>query len=159
MYHYFIEKQSQRMIRDSLLGFLYLAVGLTLFLLGVSTGFMPLGRILGENLYIQVSTIWLMLIGFILGVVAILAEPAIYVLIDQMEMVTGGAVAKLPILMTLSISIGLAIVLSIAKILVPNLNLWGILFIGFALILILANKVSPLFVGLALDSGEQPQGQ
>lgn len=158
LYHYLIEKQSQRMIRDSLLGFLYLAVGLTLFLLGVSTGFMPLGRILGENLYMQVPTIWLMLIGFILGVVAILAEPAIYILIDQMEMVTGGAVAKLPILMTLSISIGLAIVLSIAKILVPNLNLWGILFIGFALILILANKVSPLFVGLALDSGGTASG-
>lgn len=158
LYHHFIEKQSQRMVRDSLLGFLYLAIGLSLFLLGVSTGFMPLGRVLGESLYMHVPIILLLSIGFILGVVAILAEPAIYVLIDQIEMVTGGAVAKLPILITLSVAIGLAIVLSIAKILIPGLNLWSILFVGFALIIALSYKVPSLFVGLALDSGGTASG-
>lgn len=158
LFHFFIERQSKQTLKDITVGLGYLLVGLTLFLAGVASGFMPVTQVLGAALYENYHPIWPILIGFILGVVAILAEPAIYVLIDQVEDITGGAIPKKAVLIAICLGVGLAISLTVIRIITTELRLWHILLPGFGLAIALTWFVPKLFVGLAFDSGGVASG-
>lgn len=157
-YHGFIEKQSKRTFKDIMVGLSYLMVGLVIFLTGVSAGFMPTSQYLGGQLFQSQPPYVIILIGFILGVMAILAEPAIYVLIDQIEDITGGTISRNLVLALISIGVGVAISLTIVRILVPGLRLWHLLLPGYLLIIILAKIIPNLFVGMGFDSGGVASG-
>ena len=74
-------------------GLLYTFIGLTLFLVGVNAGFMEVGRVMGQG--IAKDYFWLLpVIGFFLGMVVVLAEPAVYVLTEQVEDVTAGHIKR-----------------------------------------------------------------
>lgn len=138
-------------------GLLYTYIGLTLFLVGVNAGFMEVGRIMGEGIANYYS--WLLpIIGFLLGMVVVLAEPAVYVLTEQVEEVTAGHIKKRVILLTLSIGIAFAVAMSMLRIMIPSLKLWHFLLPGFAIAAFLSYKVPPIFVGIAYDSGGVASG-
>ena len=151
-------KLTKNHLRSILIGILYTLVGLTLFLLGVNTGFMEAGRILGYGIA-NMDQKWLLpAIGFLLGTVVVLAEPAVYVLTEQVENVTSAHIKKKNILVTLSIAIAFAVTMSMLRILVPGLKLWHFLLPGFALAALLSYFVPSIFVGIAYDSGGVASG-
>lgn len=158
IYHLFIERQSKQTFKDIMVGLLYLMIGLVLFLTGVSSGFMPVGQYLGSELYASQPSFVIVMLGFILGVMAILAEPAIYVLIDQIEDTTGGVISKRVVLALISVGVGVAIALTLLRVLIPGLRLWHILLPGYVLTLLLARFVPNLFVGMGFDSGGVASG-
>lgn len=138
-------------------GLLYTYIGLTLFLVGVNAGFMEVGRTMGEG--IAISYPWLLpVVGFSLGMVVVLAEPAVYVLTEQVEEVTSGHIKKRVILVALSLGIAFAVSMSMLRIMIPSLKLWHFLLPGFALGAFLSYKVPPIFVGIAYDSGGVASG-
>ena len=138
-------------------GLLYTFIGLTLFLVGVNAGFMEVGRVMGQG--IAKDYFWLLpVIGFFLGMVVVLAEPAVYVLTEQVEDVTAGHIKKKAILATLSIGIAFAVVFSMMRIMIPSLKLWHFLLPGFAFAAFLSYRVPPIFVGIAYDSGGVASG-
>ena len=71
-----------------IIGITYTFVGLVVFLTAVKVGFMPiglkLGKMLAENRAVLIA------FGLFLGMVVVLAEPAIHVLNKQVEEITGG---------------------------------------------------------------------
>ncbi len=139
-------------------GLAYTYIGLTLFLVGVNAGFMEVGRVVGIGIASS-EHIWLLpLIGFLLGMVVVLAEPAVYILTEQVEEVTAGHIKKNIILVTLSIGIALAVSLSMLRIMIPSLKLWHFLLPGFGLAAFLSYRVPPIFVGIAYDSGGVASG-
>ncbi len=149
-----LNKKSKKTI---LKGLLYTYTGLTLFLVGVNAGFMEVGRVMGEG--IANSYPWLLpIIGFLLGMVVVLAEPAVYVLTEQVEEVTAGHIQKKVILAALSIGIAFAVAMSMLRIMVPTLKLWHFLLPGFAIAAFLSYRVPPIFVGIAYDSGGVASG-
>ncbi len=138
-------------------GLVLVLLGLTLFLTAVNSGFMDMGRILGMeiakmNPWILVGT------GFILGFIVVLVEPAVHVLGEQIEEVTGGHIPLNLIRMTLSIGVALAISLSMVRILIPEVKLWYFLLPGFALAILLSFRAEPVFVGIAYDAGGVASG-
>ena len=138
-------------------GLLYTYIGLTLFLVGVNAGFMEVGRVMGEG--IAISHPWLLpVVGFLLGMVVVLAEPAVYVLTEQVEDVTAGHIKRRVILVALSLGIAFAVSMSMLRIMIPSLKLWHFLLPGFALGIFLSYKVPPIFVGIAFDSGGVASG-
>lgn len=144
--------------RSVLMGLFYTFLGLTFFLLGVNTGFMEAGRILGYGIA-SLEQAWLLpAVGFLLGTVVVLAEPAVYVLTEQVESVTSGHIKKKNILITLSIGIAFAVTMSMIRILIPGLKLWHFLLPGFALSALLSYFVPSIFVGIAYDSGGVASG-
>lgn len=152
-YFYFkIEKDELRAIS---LGLLYTYVGLILFLTSVEGGFMDLARVLGEGLQ---SSKFLPLIGFVLGLVVVLAEPAVAVLSEQVEDVTGGAIPRKNILVALSIGVAFAVMLAIFRIKIEGFALWMLIVPGFLISLILSRRVDQIFVGIAFDSGGVASG-
>lgn len=138
-------------------GLVYTLIGLTLFLVGANTGFMDMGRVLGTNLANEYLNI-LPFIGLILGMLVVLAEPAVLVLGQQVEDVTEGNIKNSTLRMTLSIGVGLAVALSMIKIMVPSVRLWFFLLPGFAIAIALSFFVDPIFVGIAFDAGGVASG-
>ena len=152
-YLYFkIEKDELRAIS---LGILYTYVGLILFLTSVEGGFMDLARVLGEGLQ---SSKFLPLIGFVLGLVVVLAEPAVAVLSEQVEDVTGGAIPRKNILVALSIGVAFAVMFAIFRIKIEGFALWMLIVPGFLISIILSRRVDKIFVGIAFDSGGVASG-
>lgn len=133
-------------------------IGLVIFLVGVNSGFMDVGRYIGHVLASEQNKTLIVAIAFLMGVLTILAEPAVHVLTNQIESVTAGSIKKSVVLMTLSIGVGIAVALSILKILLPNMQLWHVLLPGYILSFLLMRKVPNLFVGIAFDSGGVASG-
>ena len=137
------------------LGLVYTYTGLLLFLTSVEGGFMDLARVMGEGLS---SSKFLPLIGFVLGLLVVLAEPAVAVLAEQVEDVTGGSIPRKNILTALSIGVAFAVMLAIFRIRIEGFALWMLIVPGFLISLILSRRVDQIFVGIAFDSGGVASG-
>ncbi len=139
-------------------GFAYSFLGLVLFLAGVNAGFMEVGRITGYQIALMDNKIYVLLVGFLLGLVTILAEPAVHVLTHQIEEVTSGSVKRKSVLVSLSIGVGAAVALAILKIVVPGILLWHYLLPGYIIAVALSYVTPKLFVGIGFDSGGVASG-
>lgn len=148
---------SKNRVRSIMFGILFTFLGLILFLVGVNAGFMDVGRIIGNDI-VKMSNFYIIILGFILGFVTILAEPAVHVLTRQIEDVTSGYVNKKIVLITLSIGVGVAVALSVVRILIPELQLWHYLLPGYIISIVMTFFVPNLFVGIAFDSGGVASG-
>ncbi len=151
-------KLSKSQFRKILFGMLFTFIGLVLFLLGVNAGFMEVGSVVGYKLASMDSYVYLIIVGFVLGLVTILAEPAVYVLTHQIEDVTSGYVKRKVVMATLAIGVALAVALSIVRIIVPEIQLWHYLLPGYIISIVLSYIVPKLFVGIAFDSGGVASG-
>ena len=134
-------------------GFIYSFLGLSMFFLGVNAGFMSVGGLIGRSLTKFDTSFFLVATGFVLGVVTILAEPAVYVLTHQIEEVTAGYVKRPSVLTALSIGVGFAVALSMIRIVMPSVQLWHYILPGYIISLALTFIVPKLFVGIAFDAG------
>ncbi|QNO15730.1 DUF1538 domain-containing protein [Alkalicella caledoniensis] len=146
-------KLTKRAYLRILKGFIYAFFGLLLFLVGVNAGFMEVGSIIGYTIASFDNSFYLIIIGFVLGIVTILAEPAVHVLTHQIEDVTSGYVKRVAVLTALAIGVGLAIALSMLRIIIPSIQLWHYLLPGYILAISLTYIVPKLFVGIAFDAG------
>ena len=151
-------KMHKKLFYKILKGILYTFIGLVLFLVGVNTGFMDVGKAIGSGIVSGGNTLPVIIVGFILGLVTILAEPAVYVLTHQIEDVTSGYVSRKSVLLTLSIGVGVAVALSMLRILVPQIQLWHYLLPGYLISIAMTFFVPKLFVGMAFDSGAVASG-
>lgn len=148
---------SKRKFTHILKGFVYIFLGLTLFLNGVYSGFMDAGLVIGLTLY-NFNFLGILLIGFALGLFSILAEPSVYVLTRKVEDVTAGYISSKLVIAFLGIGVGLAIVLNILRLYIGWLELWHILLVGYIVALSLIFIVPKLFVGIAFDAGGVASG-
>lgn len=138
-------------------GLLYTTLGLAMFLIGVNGGFMNMGRVIGMQLGENHLNL-LPLVGMLMGLIVVLAEPAVNVLGHQIQDVTAGHIPSKLISMTLSIGVGLAIALSMVRIMIPQVKLWYFLLPGFLIAIILSYRSDPIFVGIAYDAGGVASG-
>lgn len=139
-------------------GLIYTFIGLILFLIGVTAGFMDVGNAVGYEVASLENKTFVILVAFILGLVTILAEPAVYVLTHQIEDVTSGYVKRKVVLFALSIGVGFAIALSMLRILIPQIQLWHYLLPGYFIAITMTYFVPKLFVAIAFDSGGVASG-
>lgn len=146
-------KLKKRELRKLLTGFAFAFIGLLVFLIGVNAGFMDVGTSIGNNLALLDNKAYIIIIGFVLGVVTILAEPAVYVLTHQIEDVTSGYVKRKAVLVPLAIGVGFAVALSVIRVLVPGIQLWHYLLPGYIICLSMMFFIPKLFVGIAFDAG------
>lgn len=149
---------SKAVVRRILFGVLFTYVGLVLFLVGVNGGFMELGRIVGYQLTQRGSSFWAIVVGFLLGMVTVLAEPAVHVLTQQIEEVTSGSVKRNLVLATLSLGVSMAVGLTVIRIIVPGLELWHFVVPGFLIAMALSFRTPRLFVGMGYDAGGVASG-
>ncbi|MGI6225264.1 MAG: DUF1538 domain-containing protein [Peptococcales bacterium] len=151
-------KLNRRKIRKLAFGLLYTWIGLTFFLTGVNAGFIESAREIGYQIALMGQNWLLILVGIIFGIVTIPAEPSVHILTQQIEDETAGSIRAWTVMLTLSIGVGIAVGLSILRIILPELQLLHILLPGIVLSLILSYYIPQIFVGIAFDSGGVASG-
>ena len=139
-----------------LFGLLFTFTGLVIFLLAVEVGYMPIGYSIGRSVA-SVLPSALPVLAFIMGMVVVLAEPAVHVLNQQVEEVTDGAVTKRQMTIALSIGVGISIGLSFIRLLF-GFSLLYYLIPGYLLSLGLSFFVPKLYTTIAFDSGGVASG-
>ena len=137
-------------------GTIFTYIGLIVFLTAVHIGFMPIGFKMGEELA-KTSPVVVSIVGFILGLVVVLAEPAVHVLNKQVEEITNGAVSKKAMMIALSIGVGLSICLSVVRI-IFGFSILYYLIPGYLLSLGLSFFVPKIYTAIAFDSGGVASG-
>ncbi len=137
-------------------GIAYTFFGLVIFLTAVSVGFMPIGYKLGEELAGNHPAL-LIGGGFILGMVVVLAEPAVHVLNKQVEDITDGSVSKSSMMIALSVGVGISIALSMLRI-VFDFSILFYVIPGYLLSLGLSFFVPGIYTAIAFDSGGVASG-
>ncbi len=155
---YVNKKEMQRQLNRYLFGFGYAFLGLFLFLISVNSSYLNIGYTIGEVLILDYQAYVIILFGFLLGVVSILAEPGVYVLTHQIEEVTAGYIKRRLVLYTLAIGVGFGISFSLLRILIPAMQLWHLLLPGYIVSIILMWFIDPIFVGMAFDAGGTATG-
>ena len=131
-------------------------VGLIIFLTSVHVGFMPVGFKMGQELA-ETSSVAITVAGFVLGLVVVLAEPAVHVLNKQVEEITNGTVSKTAMMIALSVGVGLSICLSVVRILF-GFSVLYYLIPGYLISLGLSFFVPKLYTAIAFDSGGVASG-
>ena len=151
----FLKLPKKRLLKIGV-GVAFTYVGLVMFLTGVNVGFMPIGYKLGFELA-QLNEKILVLLGLVMGVLVVLAEPAIHVLNQQVEEVTGGYVSKKSMMLGLCVGVGASIALSIIRI-IFDFSLVYYVIPGYFLSLALSLFVPPVYTAIAFDSGGVASG-
>jgi hypothetical protein len=138
------------------IGILYTFLGLVIFLSAVSVGFMPIGFKMGTHIA-EHNPILMVIFGFVLGLVVVLAEPAVHVLKKQVEQVTNGGVSQRSMLLALSIGVGVSITLSMIRI-IFDFSIIYYLIPGYIISLGLSFFVPKIYTAIAFDSGGVASG-
>ena len=149
-------KLPAKRLKKIFIGVAFTYVGLVMFLTGVNVGFMPIGYKLGFELA-KVSETALVGIGLLMGVLVVMAEPAIHVLNQQVEDVTGGYISGKSMLIGLCVGVGASIALSVIRI-IYDFSLVYYVIPGYFLSLALSLFVPPVYTAIAFDSGGVASG-
>lgn len=149
-------KLSKRQLLRIAVGVVFTYIGLVLFLTAVNVGFMPMGYKLGNCM--SGLNQWLIVgLGLAMGILVVLAEPAIHVLNAQVEQITGGTVTKRSMMIGLCIGVGAAIGLSVLRI-IFDFSLVYYIIPGYFISLALSLFVPPVYTAIAFDSGGVASG-
>ena len=138
------------------IGVIFTYIGLVMFLTSVNVGFMPVGYKLGAALG-ELHPAVLIAFGTAMGVLVVLAEPAIHVLNQQVEEVTGGTITKKSMMIGLCIGVGLAIGLAMTRI-VFDFSIVYFVVPGYFISLVLSLFVPRVYTAVAFDSGGVASG-
>ncbi len=148
---------SRKMLLKILIGLIYTYIGLVLFLTGVNVGFMPAGNYLGEVIASQSFRFILIPIGMIIGFFIVKAEPAVYVLMEQVEEITSGAISGKSMGISLSLGVAASVGLAMFRVL-TGISIFWFIVPGYFIAICLSFFVPKIFTAIAFDSGGVASG-
>ena len=138
-------------------GLVYTYGGLVMFLTGVNVGFMPAGQLIGAAIAGGETPFLLIPAGMLMGYFIVAAEPAVHVLVRQVEEVSMGSISQAAMRQGMSIGVAVSIGIAMLRVLTGISILW-FLIPGYAVSLGLTFFVPQLFTGVAFDAGGVASG-
>ena len=105
-------------------GLVYTYVGLVMFLTGVNVGFMPAGQLIGATIAQGERPFLLIPIGMLMGYFIVSAEPAVHVLIKQVEEVSMGSISQTAMRQGLSVGVALSVGIAMLRVVTGVSILW-----------------------------------
>ena len=157
VFNFILLKLHREQLSRITLGILYTYIGLTIFMTGANFGFMPAGAYLGETLG-ALSFRWILIpIGILIGYLVVKAEPAVYVLMRQVEELTEGSITGRSLQLSMCLGVGISIGLSMFRVMLGLNVLWFIV-PGYIIALGMSFFCPKLFTAIAFDSGGVASG-
>lgn len=153
----FDKKMSRGEISRMAFGIILAVIGLTLFLTGVSSGFLEMGYRIGYSFANSDYKLLLIPIGMVLGYIIIRLEPAVKILIKRISSLTEGSVSEELISLCLSIGVSLAVGLAITRIYL-GIPIIYIIVPGYFIAATLMYFTPSMFTTIAFDSGASASG-
>ncbi|CAN5543646.1 hypothetical protein BH23BAC4_BH23BAC4_04380 [soil metagenome] len=152
LFQVFLLRMPLEEVARMMLGIVLTFFGLAFFLQGVHVGFLPVGREIGE-IFGGRPNAWLLIpVGFALGFVATFAEPAVRVLVYEVDKATAGSISRRLLLWTLSSGVAISIAISMARVLFA-IPIWYLILPGYGIALVLMFFSTNTFTSIAFDSG------
>lgn len=150
-------KIKRKSLLKIIIGIVYTYIGLVLFLTGVNVGFMPAGNHLGQTIA-GLPYKWILIpIGMIIGFFIVKAEPAVYVLMEQVEEITSGAIPGRAMGLSLSLGVAASVGLAMIRVL-TGISIFWFIIPGYIIALVLSFFVPKIFTAIAFDSGGVASG-
>ena len=157
IYNAIFLKYPKTQIFKIIIGLLYAYFGIVMFLTGVLTGFLPAASIIGYNLASGKYSWLLIPIAALIGMLIVMAEPAVHVLNKKVEDITHGIISKKVMMVSISIGVSLSLVIALLRVIFEIPFIWLILPI-YVVTLICASLCTPIFNAIAFDSGGVASG-
>lgn len=139
-----------------LIGYLSVIFGQALFLVGLDVSILPIGKLVGRSLIKLKKTLFIIFFGFLFGLLATVAEPALAVLARQTHMIMG-VVDERIFLWIMGAGIGVFVGFSLYRIM-KDLNIRVVFAVLYAAIFITILFVPEQFVPLAFDGSGATTG-
>ncbi len=157
VFQVFFLKLPRMFVRRVATGLVWTFVGLSLFLQGVNIAFVPLGRALGSELGRLDTPAMVLPVGFVLGLLVVLAEPSARVLSGEVEKASAGRIRERLLLSTMAT--GVASLVSLGYYFVARGRpLTYIIIPGYIVALTLLRWIDPAFAAISFDSGAVATG-
>lgn len=151
--YYFITKNvTKTELHKIIFGVIITIFGLTIFLVASNVGFLNMGYYIGEYIGNSNFKYWLVPIIMLLSFFIAIAEPAVIILIDQVEDFTEGAISKGVLKVSLALGVSIAAGLSIVRVFtgVPFIYYAAV---GYGIALLLTFFIPKVFTAIAFDAG------
>lgn len=157
IFQIFFLKMPKKPLIKIIISIVYTFLGLLLFLVGVNYGFMNVGTYIGKSIIENGYKDILIPLGMLMGLLTILAEPAVYVLNKQVEEISSGLISKKSLTLSLAIGVSIAVGLAMTRI-VFDIPIYYIIIPGYLLAILLTFFTPKLFIAIAFDSGGVASG-
>jgi len=155
-------------LRRMVVGFVYVLLGLSLFLLGLEEALFPLGRLMASQLtdpafiYAGVEQIagavhwtdyyWVYLFAFAIGFSTTIAEPSLMAVAIKAHQVSGGAIGIWGLRIAVALGVAIGIALGAYRI-VTGLPIHYFIIVGYIVVVFQTMAAPRLIIPLAYDSG------
>lgn len=146
---------------EILVGLLFVVLGLMFFIEGLEIGLFPIGENISYALARKGSIFWLLLFSFLLGFSTTIAEPALIAVADEAarvsvasDLITSEEAFSYALGMRISVavSVGLAIVLGIIRI-IKGWPIYYLIIGGYVVVMIMTIFAPEEIIGIAYDAG------
>jgi hypothetical protein len=156
-------KQPLPNLEQLISGVVLVVIGLTFFINGLELGLFPIGETLAHALARKGSLFWLMLFAFLLGFGTTVAEPALIAVAEEASEVAADAGAIVDseesrqsyaqgLRLTVAVSVGLAIVIGVLRIL-KGWPIHWLIMMGYLIVVVMTAYAPREIIGIAYDSG------
>lgn len=139
-----------------IIGYAGVVIGQTLFLVGLDVSILPIGKLVGGSLNKLNKTIFIVFFGFLFGLLATVAEPALAVLARQTNMILG-IVNETLFLWIMGAGIGVFVGFALYRI-IKDINIKTVFLICYLLIFAVIIFSPEEFVPLAFDGSGATTG-
>jgi len=150
-------------IGEVIFGFVFVVIGLMLFVEGLEIALFPIGETMAYALAKKGSLLWLLIFAFALGFSTTVAEPALIAVTNEASIISSGAgliensqktmdLYALGLRLTVAFSVGLAIVIGVLRIL-KGWPLYYLIIGGYILVMLMTIIAPEEIIGLAYDAG------
>ncbi len=137
-------------------GYASVVVGQALFLVGLDTSILPIGHMVGATFSKYKKVIFILLFGFLFGVLATVAEPAISVLARQINQIIPLLNATLFIWIT-AVGIGIGVAIALVRI-IKNISIKLIFAVLYISVFVLVFFSPEEFIAVAFDGSGATTG-
>ena len=166
-FQYFVIRRPIPHLKKLVIGFVYVLLGLSLFLIGLELALFPIGKLMAQQLsdpaFISGGTsttpselwtdyIWLLLFGASIGCATALAEPALIAVATKANQVSGGAISSWGLRIAVAIGAAMGVTVGILRI-ITGIPLQYIVIGAYVVVIIQTFFVPRLIIPLAYDSG------
>ena len=152
IYYFLTKRVKKKELRKILFGTVITIIGLTIFLVASNVGFLNMGYYIGNYFasigYKELLIPIIMILSFFISI----AEPAVVILLDQIEEFTAGGISNSLLKIALAIGVSLACGLSLHRAFTGTSFMFYAL-IGYGLALLLTFFIPKVFTAIAFDAG------
>ncbi len=164
-FQFLVIRQRPANLNNILIGFVYVIVGLTLFLVGLERALFPLGEAMARQLtdpeFLGLADghaphwrdyAWVYVFAAAIGFSTTVAEPALIAVSIKAQQISGGALRSVGLRIAVAIGVAVGVSLGAYRI-VAGFPLHYFIIAGYVVVILQTTRASRMIVPLAYDSG------